>query len=124
MADRWGVCGRAVEAAPEVGRTTWRQLAEAHECAICLERTRRVFRTPCGHMFHTTCLRKHHAACRARPRREPRCPLCREPFALLGHDDDDAPSASEQSVQDEIDLLLELLALALPLDSTLLDGVA
>jgi hypothetical protein len=57
-------------------RTVWAQRAEPVDCAICLRRTKRVFRTPCGHEFHTTCLRRAHDECGRR------CPLCRSDIAL------------------------------------------
>ena len=57
-------------------RTVWAQRAEPVDCAICLRRTKRVFRTPCCHEFHTTCLRRAHDECGRR------CPLCRSDIAL------------------------------------------
>jgi hypothetical protein len=51
---------------------------ERNECAVCLEHMSTCLVTPCGHLFHCRCLRKHM-------RYRANCPMCR---TELDHDPD------------------------------------
>jgi hypothetical protein len=56
------------------------------DCGICYEtlkdRTKAVFKLPCGHLFHNNCLNDYceheHRIAHAMP--DTKCPICREPF--------------------------------------------
>lgn len=64
-------------------------------CSICLGSARRnVFVTPCGHYFHTHCLRRHVFRSRT-------CPNCRSMLPLLPGQGDKEKDEEEEGEEEE-----------------------